>query len=102
MISRSLSFSIVFGLMRQRQSDDDDGIVHSEGESLLRGERKETRKKQASSKWWHRGERGTLRRMAKRPLVTNPKFRPNRRESVLGMRSCHSEEDCEEASATSL
>ena len=34
--------------------------------------------------------------------MTNPKFRPNRRETGLGMRSCHSEEDCEEASATSL
>ena len=44
------------------------GVDHSEGESLLRGERKETRKKQASSKRWHRGERGTLRRMARRPL----------------------------------
>ena len=45
-----------------------DGWVHSEGESLLRGERKETRKKQASSKGWQRGERDTLRRMARRPL----------------------------------
>ena len=34
--------------------------------------------------------------------MTSPNFRPNRQESVLGMRSCHSEEDCEEASATSL
>ena len=44
-----------------------DGWVHSEGESLLRGERKETRKKQASSKWCHWGERGTLRRRMRRP-----------------------------------
>ena len=34
---------------------------------FLGGERKETRKKQASSKWCHRGERGTLRRMVRRP-----------------------------------
>ena len=43
------------------------GVRHSEGESLVRGERKETRKKQASSKWCHWGERGTLRRMVRRP-----------------------------------
>ena len=45
---------------------------------------------------WHSQEDG------EEALVTGPNFRPNTQESVLGMRSCHSEEDCEEASATSL
>ena len=50
----------------------------------------------ASGGAWHSQEDG------EEALVTGPNFRPNRQESVLGMRSCHSEEDCEEASATSL
>ena len=50
----------------------------------------------ASGGAWHSQEDG------EEAPVTNPKFRPNRRETGLGMRSCHSEEDCEEASATSL
>ena len=50
----------------------------------------------ASGGAWHSQEDG------EEALVTNPKFRQNRRKSGLGMRSCHSEEDCEEASATSL
>ena len=50
----------------------------------------------ASGGAWHSQEDGEA------APVTNPKFRPNRRETGLGMRSCHSEEDCEEASVTSL
>ena len=100
----SLLFSLL--LFHNNQADDDGcrtwyGIGHSSVKELftpgqeaagarpsraqVRNSSSETHllKTVASGGAWHSQEDG------EEALVTGPNFRPNRQESVLGMRSCH-------------